>query len=45
MQLATTFVLQVYLLILGVTTLSLVFAPVLWKAAVWYLHLKPTQDK
>ncbi|KAK2180375.1 hypothetical protein NP493_446g03023 [Ridgeia piscesae] len=32
---------EVYLLILGVTTLSLVFAPVLWKATLWYLRLKP----
>ncbi|KAI0232861.1 Transmembrane and coiled-coil domain-containing protein 3 [Lamellibrachia satsuma] len=35
---------EVYLLILGVTTLSLVFAPVLWKATLWYLRLKPAQD-
>ena len=37
--------LQVYLLILGVTTLSLLFAPVLWKATVWKLRIRVLEPR
>ncbi len=36
--------LQVYLLILGITTLSLVFAPVIWKSTLWQLRVRGTQS-